>query len=106
MSEHYYPDPPLPANTLAVASFILGITSYSIFPIIGAIAAVVTGHMAKQEIKTNPYKYSGEGFATAGLILGYAHLALAFISLVLIIIVLLMIPSFVDWFTHLVNSIQ
>jgi hypothetical protein len=106
MSEHYYPDPPLPVNTLAVASFILGITSYSIFPIIGAIAAVVTGHMAKQEIKANPYKYSGEGLATTGLILGYAHLALAFISLMFIIIALLMLPSLIDWITQLVNSIQ
>lgn len=106
MSEHYYPDPPLPVNTLAVASLILGITSFSILPLLGAIAAVVTGHMAKKEIKANPYKFSGEGLATAGLILGYAHLALAFLTLVFIFIGLLMLPSFVDWITQLVNSIQ
>jgi len=106
MSEHYYPDPPLPVNSMAVISLVLGITSFSIFPLIGAIAAVVTGHMAKQEFKANPYKYSGEGLATAGLILGYAHLALAFLILVFIIIGLLMLPSVVDWITQLVNSIQ
>jgi hypothetical protein len=106
MSEHYYPDPPLPVNTLAVASLILGITSYNFLPIIGAIAAVVTGHIAKQDFKANPYKYSGEGLATAGLILGYAHLALAFLTLVFIFIGLLMLPSFADWITRLVNSIQ
>jgi hypothetical protein len=106
MSEHYYPDPPLPINTLAVVSLILGIISYSVLPLIGAIAAIVTGHMAKQEFKANPYKYSGEGLATAGLILGYAHLALAFLTLVFIFIGLLMLPSVVDWITQLVNSIQ
>ena len=41
-----------------------------------------------------------------GLILGYAHLALAFLSLVFIIIALAMFPAFVDWITQLVNSIQ
>ena len=106
MSEHYYPDPPLPINSLAVASIVLGFTSYFVLPVVGAIAAVVTGHMAKKEIRANPYKYSGEGFATAGLILGYAHLALAFISLVFIIIALALLPAFVDWITQLVNSIQ
>ena len=72
MSEHYYPDPPLPVNTLAVVSLILGIISFSILPLIGAIAAVITGHMARREIKANPYKYTGDGLATAGLI--FTHL--------------------------------
>jgi NADH:ubiquinone oxidoreductase subunit 3 (subunit A) len=106
MSEHYYPDPPLPVNTLAVVSLILGIISFSILPLIGAVAAVVTGHVARQQIKARPYTFGGEGFATAGLILGYAHLALVFISLVLIIIALIMAPSVVDWITRLLNSIR
>lgn len=106
MSEHYYPDPPLPVNSLAVASMILGFTSYFVLPVVGAILAIVTGHMARREIRVNPYKYSGRGFATAGLILGYTHLVLAFISLVFIILALAMLPAFVDWITQLVNSIQ
>ena len=97
MSEHYYPDPPVPVNSMAVISLVLGITSYSILPLIGAIAAIVTGHMAKQEIKANPYKYSGEGLATAGLILGYAHLALVLITFAFFIIALFMLPAFTTW---------
>jgi hypothetical protein len=106
MSQHYYPDPPLPVNSLAIASMVLGFSSYFVLPIVGAIAAVVTGHMAKQEIKANPYRYSGEGFATAGLIMGYAHLALTLIFLIFIVIALLMLPSVIEWITELINSIQ
>jgi NADH:ubiquinone oxidoreductase subunit 3 (subunit A) len=106
MSQHYYPDPPLPVNSLAIASMVLGFSSYFVLPVVGAIAAVVTGHMAKQEIKANPYRYSGEGFATAGLIMGYAHLALTLIFLVFAVIALLMLPSVIEWITELINSIQ
>ncbi len=106
MSEHYYPDPPVPIHSLAVVSLILGIISFSVLPLVGAIAAVITGHMAKHEIKANPYKYSGDGFATTGLILGYSHLVLIFIFLVFIGIALLLLPSVVDWITQLIHSIR
>jgi hypothetical protein len=97
MSEHYYPDPPLPTNSLAVVSLILGLTSFSVFPVLGAIAAVITGHLAKQEMKANPDRYSGDGFATAGLILGYTHLALTVIIIVFTLVALLMLPAFTTW---------
>jgi hypothetical protein len=97
MSEHYYPDPPRPANSLAVVSLILGIASFSMFPLLGAIGAVITGHLAKQELKAYPDRYSGGGLATAGLILGYAHLALILISIVLVIIALIMLPALTMW---------
>jgi hypothetical protein len=97
MSEHYYPDPPRPANSLAVVSLILGIASYSMLPLLGAIGAVITGHMAKQELKADPARYSGDGLATAGLILGYTHLVFILISIVLVIIALLMLPALTLW---------
>jgi hypothetical protein len=103
VSQHYYPDPPLPLNSMAVVSFILGLTSYFMIPVLGAIGAVITGHLAKQEMKTKPYTYSGEGFATAGLILGYAHLALTMITIVFVIIALALLPSFVNWITEFIN---
>jgi uncharacterized membrane protein len=103
MSQHYYPDPPKPLNSLAIVSFTLGITSYFALPVIGAIAAIITGYLGKQEMKANPDRYSGEGFATAGLILGYAHLALTLIIIVSIVIALVMLPSFVTWVTDLLK---
>ena len=38
---------------------------------LGSIAAIITGHMAKSEIKKSAGMVTGNGMATAGLILGY-----------------------------------
>ncbi len=106
MSEHYYPDTPQPLNSLAIVSLVTGITSYVAVPFLGALAAVITGHMAKNQIKANPGKYSGEGLATTGLILGYIHLALFVISVILFILAIAMLPSLVDWFNGLMETIR
>jgi len=54
-------------NTLAVVSLATALTS------IGAVAAVVTGHIALAQLKTEPK--SGRALAIAGLIVGYATIA-------------------------------
>jgi hypothetical protein len=43
-------------------------------PFIGGIVAIITGHMARTEIKNNP-GMQGDALALIGLILGYLHLA-------------------------------
>jgi hypothetical protein len=73
-----------PTNNLALISLVAGIASFVILPVIGAIIAVVTGHIARGQIKRTGE--SGSGMALAGLILGYVHLALFAIVLVLLII--------------------
>ncbi len=54
-------------NTLAVVSLATALTS------IGAVAAVITGHIALAQLKTEPK--SGRSLAIAGLIVGYATIA-------------------------------
>ncbi|MGQ0505289.1 MAG: DUF4190 domain-containing protein [Myxococcaceae bacterium] len=66
-----------PASNLALVSLVAGITSYFALPVFGAIAAIITGHMAKKEIRESFGTKGGDGLATAGLILGYAHFVLA-----------------------------
>jgi len=69
--------PPLKSNsTMAIASLILGILGWTIIPTIGSIAAIITGHMAKNEIKNSMGALGGNGMATAGLVLGYINIAL------------------------------
>jgi hypothetical protein len=46
-----------------------------ILPVIGPIAAVISGHMAKSEIKKSGGMVTGNGLATTGLILGYITIA-------------------------------
>lgn len=75
---------PLETNSLAVISLISGILSWFFLPIIGSVVAIITGHMAKSEIRKHPGIYSGDGLATAGLILGYIQVALGLLTLCLI----------------------
>jgi hypothetical protein len=62
---------------MALVSLILGILGWTILPTIGSIGAIVTGHMAKSEIKNSMGSLGGDGMATAGLVLGYANIAIA-----------------------------
>jgi uncharacterized membrane protein SpoIIM required for sporulation len=77
-SNQPYQAPPVkPNSNMALASLILGILGWTIIPTIGSIAAIITGHMAKNEIKNSMGALGGEGMATAGLVLGYANIAIA-----------------------------
>jgi len=71
-------------NTLAIISLISGILAWFLLPLVGAVVAIFTGHMAKSDIRRNPGVYTGDGLATAGLILGYVQLALAILSICLV----------------------
>ena len=73
-----------PTNQLAIVSLAAGIASFVIVPLIGAIVAVVTGHMARRQIRQTGEE--GNGLALAGLILGYVHLALFALVIVLVLI--------------------
>lgn len=74
-----------PYNTLAVVSLVAGIAAYVFLPFISAVVAVITGHMARSQIRQTGEQ--GGGMALAGLILGYVHLALVVVIIVVIILV-------------------
>jgi hypothetical protein len=77
MNQPYTPFPPVTRNsTLAIVSLISGIVSWFLLPFLAAIVAVITGHMAKNEIKKGNGLVTGNGMATAGLVLGYIQLGL------------------------------
>jgi hypothetical protein len=76
MSQPYAPIPTGPkTSTLAIISLIGGITGFTVLPLLGAVVAVITGHMAHSEIKKSAGMLTGKGMATAGLIMGYLVLA-------------------------------
>jgi hypothetical protein len=64
-------------STLAIVSLVFGILTWAVLPFIGAIVAIVCGHLARSEIRREPVGtvMEGNGMALAGLILGYLHLA-------------------------------
>jgi hypothetical protein len=63
--------------TAATISLIFGILSFFVLPVIGAIVAIVSGHMARAEIRRSQGVLEGDGLAVGGLVLGYVHLAAA-----------------------------
>ncbi|HEU4671101.1 MAG TPA: DUF4190 domain-containing protein [Dyella sp.] len=67
--------------TLAVVSLCFGIAAWTVLPFIGAIVAVICGHLARREIReTVSEPLEGDGFAVTGLVLGYAQLALSVLT--------------------------
>ena len=76
------PYPPLqptapPTSTMAIISLIGGITGLTILPVLGSLAGVIFGHIAKNEIKKSGGTIGGNSMATWGLVLGYIALGLA-----------------------------
>lgn len=60
-------------NDAATASLILGILAWIGIPILGAIAAIVMGHIARNIIRRSGGKRGGNNLALLGLILGYSQ---------------------------------
>ena len=75
-----------PTSGLAVASLVFGILSWLLCPLVGAVIAVICGHLAKSHIQTSGE--GGSGMATAGMVLGYVHLAFWAIGILFWIFVL------------------
>jgi len=89
MNQPYEPVPPTTrTSTLAIISLISGIVSWLLLPFIASIAAVITGHMAKNEIKKGNGIITGNGMATTGLILGYVQLGLGLCVCIVVAVML------------------
>jgi hypothetical protein len=66
----------VPNSTLAIVSLVAGIISWVLVPVLAPLVAVITGHMARSEIRRSGGTLSGDGLAIIGLVLGYAQIAL------------------------------
>lgn len=91
--------PAAPTSTLAVVSLVFGILSWVVLPFIGAVVAIICGHMARSDIRNaNPdHRPEGDGLAVAGLVLGYAQIALCILALFLLIAFLAFGVAFFHW---------
>ena len=71
-----YTQASLPTSNTAIVSLVFGILGWVVLPFIGAIIAVISGHMARNEIRASNDQLGGRGLATAGLVLGYLQIGL------------------------------
>jgi hypothetical protein len=70
----------------AVISLVFGIICWFALPVVGAIVAVVCGHLARGEIRrAPPGSIDGDGLALAGMVLGYVNLALCVLAVMFIV---------------------
>jgi hypothetical protein len=72
-------------NGMAIASLICGIAQFFV-PFFCAIAAIITGHVARRQIRQTGEQ--GAGMAVAGMVLGYAGLVLSIIGIIVFVVLI------------------
>ncbi len=77
--------PPATTSGLAVASLVMGILSFTAFPILPGILAVIFGHSALSSIRSSDGRLTGDGLAMAGLILGYIWVGFLVLGIIALI---------------------
>ncbi len=79
MSNSQYPQTRVVAETSgwAIFSLIAGILGWLGVVGVGGIAAIIAGHIAKNQIRSSYGRIGGDGLATVGLVLGYLNVGLA-----------------------------
>jgi hypothetical protein len=91
MSDEYRPYettyPAYETSVMAIVSLISGILGWLGVFGLGGIIAVVTGHIAKNQIRDSAGRVGGDGIATAGLVLGYLNIAFAVLAVCLVVLV-------------------
>lgn len=76
-------------NTMAIVSLVSGLAGWFMAPVLASIVAVVTGHMARSQIRASGGREDGDSLAIAGLVLGYLSLVLGLIGIVFAVLLLL-----------------
>lgn len=76
---------PKRTSVWAVVSLIMGIANFVGFSFFGAVIALITGYVAKNEIRDGNGLVEGERLASAGVILGWIGLGLSALSICLVI---------------------
>ena len=86
-------------SSLAVVSLVFGILAWCVLPFVGAIVAIVCGHLARSEIRRSPpdARTEGDGMAVAGLVLGYVQLLLGVLVVFVVVAALIFGFAFSNW---------
>ena len=72
-------------NAMAIISLISGLVSWFFIPFLAAVVAIITGHIARGQIKNGTE--TGDGLAIAGLILGYLNIAMSCVGVLIFILI-------------------
>ncbi len=75
-------------SSLAVTSLVAGLLGLTLAPVLGTLVAIITGHMARSEIRRSGGRLDGDGMAVAGLVLGWVAVAFWLLGLMFVFLVL------------------
>lgn len=88
---------PRPTSGLAITSLVCALVSvlfsWLVLPILVAVAAVITGHMALKKTKSDP-TVGGRGMAFAGLIIGYVVLGIGVLLIAITVFTFVVLGAF------------
>ncbi|WP_397571990.1 DUF4190 domain-containing protein [Silanimonas sp.] len=73
-------------SSVAIVSLVAGLLGWTFAPWLGSIIAIITGHMARAEIRRDPAGLEGDGLAVAGLVLGWAMILLSVFTVLAIVL--------------------
>jgi hypothetical protein len=96
------PSPPAPTlppaplrqtSALAVTALVGGILGWTLMPFLGSLLAVITGHMARAEIRRSGDQLEGDGMAVAGLVLGWVSIGLGVLCAIGVVLIIVFFGS-------------
>jgi hypothetical protein len=84
-------------SSLAIISLVSGLLGWTLLPWLGSIAAIITGHMARAEIRRDAETVEGDGLAIAGLVLGWSMVILSILAILMIFLFFGGLALFLGW---------
>ena len=73
-------------SPMAIVSLVAGLLGWTLAPWLGSIIAIITGHLARAEIRREPSALDGDGLAIAGLVLGWSMIILSMLTVLVIVL--------------------
>lgn len=84
-------------STLAIISLVAGILGWTLLPFLGSLGAIITGHMARSEIRRAAGTVEGDGLAIAGLVLGWGSVVVTIIGILVAVMFFGGIAALLAW---------
>lgn len=85
---------PLPTSSMAIASLVTGILGF-FGPVVFSLIAIITGYAARKDTRAAAPSVSGDGLATAGIVMGWIQIGL--VVLVVCVSLVLVLLGFGIW---------
>jgi Domain of unknown function (DUF4190) len=73
----------------AVISLVLGVLSLVSFSILAGIPAIILGKTSRENIRASSGRLTGEGMATAGIVMGWVSVGLAGVLLLVVLLIVI-----------------